>query len=484
MANHFIDNFLGNLNASENRAIERYLKNNLTNGEESKSLEVFRLLSTNNTVKYSNQAAFNKIKSRIFEKSLDALITDEQYLKETFCETDYRILKQKKTLLIIRALQRSQTKNKTETIKHLLDNVIKESMKYETFSILIEALIAKKFFVVARNGMTEFETINKKIKFYHQCEAALFKACDMHAKLVSNQNVHSYLTKKETFNHIVSSIKYMEKHFSITKSQQIHYYLLIMKFAFHEQKKEYKKCITYCHKLITLLKKSPAVYRTERMGFAYDNLATFYFFCSNFKQAEIFLNKALKCFLPESFNTMICLEVKFFSLFYQKKYIASSRSLNVILNHPLYDTGKFRNAKFIYYKAYSLFIEGHYKNCLALISKPLEIEKDKSKWKIGLGILNILLAIEMQQTDKASRSLDALRKYLERNLHDKKISPRDRLIVKTLRELEKNDFEFNPKNTVLNNYVKKLSAKNTSASWEFFSPELIPFHEWIGKRIK
>jgi hypothetical protein len=32
--------------------------------------------------------------------------------------------------------------------------------------------------------------------------------------------------------------------------------------------------------------------------------------------------------------------------------------------------------------------------------------------------------------------------------------------------------------------LKSLSQKNKAVSWEHYSPELIPFHEWLGGKLK
>jgi hypothetical protein len=72
--------------------------------------------------------------------------------------------------------------------------------------------------------------------------------------------------------------------------------------------------------------------------------------------------------------------------------------------------------------------------------------------------------------------------YLERNKKDEKIRLRDKLILSTLRELKKNFFEYNPQNKTLAKLVQRLTAKKTSASWEHFTPELIPFHEWLLRK--
>jgi hypothetical protein len=130
------------------------------------------------------------------------------------------------------------------------------------------------------------------------------------------------------------------------------------------------------------------------------------------------------------------------------------------------------------------FADNDYKNALTLLNESLEIEKDKSRWNVSLRILNIMLFIEMNKIDEAFNHLESLRKYIERTLKTDEISRRDILIVKLLRELEKTGFELDPANKATAKIINQLSEKNTPLSWQYFSSELIPFHEWLSKRSK
>jgi hypothetical protein len=88
MANSFIDNFLKNLHPQEQKAVSRYLKKNISNAEGSKILQVYEQIILGQGIDYTNQAALNKLKSRIFEKSLDGLMMDEEYLSNNYSEFD------------------------------------------------------------------------------------------------------------------------------------------------------------------------------------------------------------------------------------------------------------------------------------------------------------------------------------------------------------------------------------------------------------
>jgi hypothetical protein len=176
--------------------------------------------------------------------------------------------------------------------------------------------------------------------------------------------------------------------------------------------------------------------------------------------------------------------VEFQILFYKKKKEKTGELINHILSYPISLTGEFRKAKYIFYKAYLLFCKEEFKDSLKLLLTPLEVEKDKCEWNIVLRILTIQVLIELDKREEASRASEALRKHLERNKNDKKIKERDKLIVKCLRELEKHNFEYRAEDKTVAKIIKQLAAKNTDVSWKYFSPELIPFHEWAAGKFK
>lgn len=483
MANHFIDNFLKNLNASESAVITRYLKNNISNAEESKTFEVFQKLTSGEPVRYENKAALNKIKSRILEKSLDAIILGDEHARKSLCEFDQIQFKLKKQIIQYKQLEKTVNDNNMEVINHLLNEVIRESKKYEMYPLLTEALISKKYLKAIRNNRNEFEILNKEIAFYEICSRALYRVNDNYFRLVSETGASRTLKNTEITKWLSRTIKETEKDFRITKAQQVNYYLHIFRFAFYERKKQYKKAIAECKKLIPLLKKYPAIYKTERVGNTYNNLALFSGHLHDYKNALKYVKAARIHFKPGSLNSIITAEHYFLINFYAGNYTNAEEIINVILENSKTNLGEFRKDKYIYFKSCFSFSQGRYKEALYLLKIPLEIEKDKCDWKIAVSILTILSYIELNKTAEAARTLEALRKYIERNLKDGKIKERDLLIVKALREMEKNSFEYDPKNTALAKIIKQLSAKDTAVSWEHYTAELIPFHEWLGKRI-
>ena len=183
--------------------------------------------------------------------------------------------------------------------------------------------------------------------------------------------------------------------------------------------------------------------------------------------------------MENSLNYLISKEQEFHANFYNKNYNAAAVCAETMLNHSLNDTGEFRKSKFIYYQASVKFSMGQFKEAHRLLTESLEIEKDKTRWNVSLRILNIMSFIELDKLNEASTSLESLRKHMERTGKSDEVKPRDVLIVKLLREIEKNGFTYDSKNTKMEELMKELSQKDKPVSWEHYSPELTPFHEWL-----
>jgi tetratricopeptide (TPR) repeat protein len=221
------------------------------------------------------------------------------------------------------------------------------------------------------------------------------------------------------------------------------------------------------------------VYEKTRIGALFANSSKFKTSLGMYKEALLDAKESLEYYIPESYSSILMKVEEFQVCFYGREYKQANECIDAILKHSVSDLGEFRYSTYVYYYCCNLFALKKYKEAIRVLNKPLEIEKNKSSWNIGVRILKIMLFVELNKLDEASSGVESLRKYMERITKSEEIEVRMILIVKLLRELEKNDFEFDPKNTVAAKLLKTLATKNKPTSWEHFTPELIKFHEWV-----
>lgn len=495
MANTHINQFIQSLSPAEIRVVDDYLqrlKPRIGNEEgELKEFQLFKLLISNKNkiitdaeiIEATNTERASSLKSNLYQKVLEAFSFDKHITNvNIFNEYDIISFTLKKKLLTFKILLRSSNQGKTEAMNELLDEVIETAKEYEAYDVLVEALTAKKYFNGIRLGIKEFEAINKDIDSYDYCIKAIHYANDCYYRLILNNHFVKSFLKKDLDKYLEQAIQKMESDYKKTKSQQINYYLHIIYFAVCERKKNYFEAIQYCNKLIGMLKKSKVIYRQERVGFALINMCQFKAYIGNYEAAVIDAKKAQEYYLENSFNSVIAKEQEFYACMYSNNEKQALNCIEKLLEHSLVDTGEFRKSKYVYYKSCVLFASKDYKEALDLLKMSLEIEKDKTRWNISLRILNIMIFIELGKIDEAIRALEPLRKHIERQTKAEEVKARDILIVKLLRELEKTNFIYDPKNSNASKMLKELSEKNKPTSWEHYSAELIPFHKWLEGR--
>jgi tetratricopeptide (TPR) repeat protein len=493
MAAIHIVKFIQSLNEKEIQVIDDYIQSifllsGSTTGEESKQLKLFRFITTNKDrqlqdtelAKHISTNNLSSLKYLLSEKIYDALLLSKHIENDAiFNHREQMVFSLKKKIILIKSLYRVLNQGRTETINFLLSETIKLAKENEIYDVLIESLILQKYHKAMRLGMSEFENINNQITFYEYCFKAVQNANDAYYRLILNREFIKSLTEKELEKHLKLSINQMELDYKKTKSQEVNYYTHILQIALFENEKKFKQAIIHLKKILSLVKGSTILYSKDRVGFAMNNLSWFSVLIENYKEAALHAKNAQKFLIPNSMSYLIVKEQEFYAYWYSGNFKDAVKCTEEMLEHSMADTGGYRKSKFIYYEACVLFVTKQFKEALQLLNKSLEIEKDKTGWNIALRTLNILVFIELNKINEASRSLEALRKYMERLTKSDEVKQRDILIIKLLREIEKDGFRYDPKNANATKMLKELSEKDKPVSWNYYTPELIPFHEWV-----
>jgi hypothetical protein len=198
-----------------------------------------------------------------------------------------------------------------------------------------------------------------------------------------------------------------------------------------------------------------------------------------------YLSMSKKYFVGQPLNLSILNEIEFFNLFYQGKLndsnlalvslVKYSRSLNssLLLHHRLFYLGSLE------------FLAGNYTQALQIISSCEEIDKDKGGWNIIKRVMVTLCRIELKDLESADMKLSNLDKFIKRVLKTKSIRPRYLIIIRILRKLINENFDYSKVYNSRKKYFDLLESTDSDYCWEIKSPELIIFEEWFrSKTIK
>ncbi len=487
MTNPHLIEFIQSFNSTEIKVIEEYLEKMA----EPEELELFRIIvsdeeniSDESITKLIHTNTLQLLKGKLFDKILEALQSDNYILnKDLFDQININKFLLGKKVMMLEALHHTMNKGRRNTMQALIEDAIKFAKENEAYDIIAELLFRKKSLrVIIGMSMDEFDTLTKESAFYDYCHKAVLFANDCFHKLLMNNIVVKSLSKNEMEKSMQTSIKQLEHDYKITKSHYINYFLLYIKIALYEHKKNYFKSIAYCNKLILLVRNCHFIFdKQKHLAHILMNLSLFKTFIGDYKEAILDSQESQNGYASDSLGYILGKEQEFGACFYAGEYENAEKCINIILKHPVHSLGEFRYAKYIFFQACTLFALKKYKQALAILSKPLEIEKDKSRWNIGVRVLTIMLFVELNKIEEAAMAVESLRKYMERIIKKDEVEPRTILIVKLLRELEKNSFVYDPKNSAATKLLKTVAAKNKPTSWEHFTPELIKFHEWVGE---
>ncbi|MDQ3048433.1 MAG: hypothetical protein M3R27_12865 [Bacteroidota bacterium] len=496
MANTHVISFIQSLSNEEIKISKDYLikfQPLIGNEKESKEFKLFEYIlnnqnssiSDNELIKATETKDIRHLKNNLFHKILESLTLDKHLdNKSIFNDYDRISLQLKKQILSVRILYRTLNQKKTESLIHLIDDIITEAKEFEIYDIISEALIIKKYIIGSRVGVATYEKINEDISFFSSCHTSILRAVDNYFRLILNNDFINSLSKKQLDKHIQDSIEELKSDYKRIGSQQINYYLLIMQSAYAESQKDFKKATEFWKQIIVILKKNKVVYRKERMGFAFTNLSQFKTKSGDFEAAIKDARNAQNFYIENSFNFIIAKEQEFHACFYGMEYEKAMSCIRLLLDHSLLDTGEFRKSKYIYYQACVFFRQDKFKDALQLLNTSLELEKDKTRGNLIIRIFHIMIFIELDKLNEASSSIESLRKYLDRTGKGEDIQPRHILISKVLRELEKSGFEYKSDNLTIQKQLKELADKKGPAAWEYYTSGLIPFHEWLEKKKK
>ncbi|MDQ3190480.1 MAG: hypothetical protein M3Q58_02715 [Bacteroidota bacterium] len=424
--------------------------------------------------------ALEKLCSRLRNKILDILISEANIENHPFEQLDFFAIKIRKKL--VQFYQLLFTKGNGDPTAHsLLSEIITLSKKYESYSPLIEALRASKYFKGFINGVMEHKKVDEQIIHYEYCSHRVNKAIDFYYKLITNEEYQGSVNKNHTQLYLKNAIKELKGDYIKTQSAIINYYLNILQLFYFINEANYNKSLKICNELFDILNENKSVYRINRKAFVFGNLAQCDIYLGNFSSAIDNAQNAQKLISQKSINFFISKEVEFHALFYDKRTKESKILIEEIIQKNDNGSDEFRLAKYQFFYANVFFQHGNYKKALNILNKNTELSKDKPGWDISLRILKIMCMIELEQHDQVLLQIESLRKHIKRHSL-LETGKRNAVILKILNALERKEFDF--KNPLIREKVNLLAGDDKRYCWEYMTPELIPFHEWFLSKVK
>ena len=416
-----------------------------------------------------------RIKKKLLEFiSLDYNLTAEEK------DVDYIGIQLQKKSIEFRVLSRMQKSHRSE--HDLLDDIIKQAKNYECYSILVAHLQMKKQYW-GKLGQENYDALCLEIEHYKKREEAAETTMDCLYRL---QIFEEYNKNANPLSLIKEKIPVLKKIVADYTSPLALYVLKLFEQEEQALLKNYEKATAICFEIVKIIETNKTIKTQCRMGIAQAQLSQTLIYSNRFSESLKHVRKSLEYYSYGSFNYICSKGCEFYGLFYNQEYLKAEECIRFMLTHsPREQVGEFRYAQYRFFLANVLFRQKNFAEVIQLLNDQFEISHDKAGWAIGLRLLRIMTTIEMENHDEAGKQIEQLRKFItftERNQTE--VTLRNKTIMKFLSLADKEGFMFSQLNNASYKHLSELITGNNGNAWEYFSPELIPFHEWAEGKMK
>jgi hypothetical protein len=138
--------------------------------------------------------------------------------------------------------------------------------------------------------------------------------------------------------------------------------------------------------------------------------------------------------------------------------------------------------KWLYYSANIEFMQGDYKSVLKTLKRHSFIKTDKSGWRLGFRILELMALVELEQYDNLPYRLDTFRKMLS-SITEADVT-RPRAVWVLMNRLVKESFDFKAVDKKQKEEIGLLRAGEGNYFWDPRGYEIIRFDEWWAGKVK
>jgi hypothetical protein len=482
-----LQELIHSLDASEKKSLHYFLKCLGAKANSEKKLiqlfNIFSKLKTNPSSNYlikkldlKDNNSLNVLKFRLKQKIFDLIILDNNIEKHKLQDNlNFKSVKLRKKLTQLNYIIRN--KGTLKLIESELNSLINESIKYEIYSIAIDALELKKNLYVRKKGLKEFHKINNQINVLIQKEKNFTNALDFQTYFVASLELKNNLTDNEIINELKEKIIELNDALEKYPSAFLKFLIKIFENYYFTINENFETAREVCLENLNLIKKSPSLLNNQRIGSAYIDLYTIDVNLKEYKRALNNIKSALKYFPKYSLNYYKTIETKMMVNCYLKQY---KNALNEIKNLSKLSSPKYapQYEKLNYYKVYVLFLKKEYTKANTILNYGINLPIDKEGNDIYLRLIHICVLISLNKIIQAIEQTNNLIRHYNRFHSKKNKNERINNLVSLFKYLSKQDFTEIKLNEKLEKTFNSL-LHDKASKWAPLSPELYPIDKWV-----
>lgn len=422
-----------------------------------------------------NPATFSRLLLRLKDKILESLIIDINVNREGVYDD-----KAKATIEVRKNISQAQIlqgRGLLDIAQSMLEKVISQGKKYETYEELLLALRLLIEHHTIDHGDKHFQKLLNDYKHYDEAKNAVLRAEVNHGRVNAELDYRTgQNAKMEWLRGILDELLTDYKNTSASVVGH-HYYFI--EAQYYQLLGDYKSARQALKDNFQLLDASSAISTKLRKGNILLNLAENDLYLHNFKRSYTTACSSLTFFKPTSFNQMQGIELMFYAQFFMGYYgTARDIILQLVPDIEQASGTSYRLGKRLYLLANTSFMLEDFSTTYKLTSLINPIENDKEGWNIGIRILSILSLIEDRQLDEATAKIAALREFLY-TLDKATVPERLRTIYIILQKLSSTGFDFR----AVHQKEKEKIDLLAKLKWLPRSPEMIIFDQWLFAKV-
>jgi len=430
----------------------------------------------------SSENGFRMLIARTRKKVLQSLILDVNTHREGFYSSFYRnLFEVQKAPSLFRILNGRGLRKDAEKI---IDDAIKSAHKYELYAPLVDMLYLKRNHVGIRKGIVAYQKINEEAQIAETQRTALEKARDYCYMLTAKNELKGH--SNDSLERVKQLIEELEQNGKKIDSGLHQYYTTRVKCHLWELMGSYTLCIDACEEILISAQTYLALEDNTIIGNMHKHLAHYSILLHDFEKATYHSKAAIQRYRVNTFNYWHTHEYLFLALYHNGETVEAHQAIVEVIKatqEPI-NNREFADSRRSYYNACSLFLQGRHLETHLMLQETAIIEKDKEGWNVAVRILTIMNQIDWGGTnDTSDTHINNLYHFVNYTRKIQPILDRNLLILKVLKALDRNGFNFSQTYEEERETLKEL-AGNGVAKYQMLKPEVIRFDTWFMAKVK
>jgi hypothetical protein len=421
-------------------------------------------------------AAFPRLVLRLRDKVLESLTLSINIdRKDAYSERGCALHTIRKNLSVAQIIQ---VRGQDELAGSLLDDCIKQALYFEHFEECAAAMQVRLQHLTQQNNVKRADQMSAEYDRVVRAVASIKRAVRYYSELVSHLEYKGCVSNEI----LVMQINELKKELDYTRSANIAYFLTYLEIQYYQNCSQYLKAAEVLKNQVDLVEAHPALHSPSRLILSKLNQAWNDLYAHRFKSALRITAKLISGNSTKSLNMAQVYLTEFYALFYTRNYEAAITKLEQINTWDEQAGAEYRIGKRNYLMASSFFLIGKHIVAKQILSQKNIIEHDKEGWNLALRVLFIMNEIELEEIESAFRSIESLRKQIDKFKKTSTQFSRIELIYELLRGLSNSRFDFKEARQRKLSEFQALQHREEN-SWKILSPEMVIFDQWFISHI-